>query len=275
MKVLIVGCGRLGSHVARRLIADGHQVTGLRRSGRALPAGVTPMRGDAADAGTLRFPAPFDACIYAASADGRSDEAYERAYPTGVRHVLAALAESGAATGRFLFVSSTAVYGQDDGAWVDEDSETDPTAFNGRRMLEAEAAAAAGGWESCALRLAGIYGPDRATLLDRIRSGSALESGPEDRWMNHIHETDAARAVVHALALPSLPAQLCVADESPTQRGEVLGWLAQRIGVTQARHADEPQGSGSAKRVSSARLRATGFEFRYPSFRDGYGEIIS
>ena len=272
MRVLIVGCGRLGSDIAELLVRGGHAVFGLRRSNRALPEGVVGLVGDVSLEESLFLPDSMDACVYAVAAGERSDAAYRAAYPAGAGNVIRALERSGSGAARFLFVSSTGVYGQTDGSLVNEASPTEPAGFTGQRMLEAERLVQASALPSCALRLSGIYGPSRRVLLERVGRGEATYPAEGDRWMNQIHQLDAARAVVHVLGMLKLPQALCVSDSRPAQRREVLMWLADRMG------APAPKASGApadpAKRVDSGRLRATGFEFRFPTYVEGYESFV-
>jgi nucleoside-diphosphate-sugar epimerase len=290
-RILLAGCGYVGSALAERLVADGHAVFGLRRRAAApgaLPAGVQPVAADLADAGALRAALAevehggIDAVVYAAAADRGDDEAYRRAYVDGLRNVLGWVDAQGMRPPHVLFTSSTAVYAQEGGEWVDEDSPTRPTHFGGTRMLEAERllAGAAGG--GTALRLGGIYGPGRTRLVDGVRAGRATIRPGGPRWTNRIHRDDAAGAVRHLLArvlAGERPDPVYVAvDDEPADEADVLRWLAARVGappppVAAAAEAREGRGA-SNKRCRNARLRAAGYRFRYPTFREGYAALL-
>jgi len=158
VRVLIAGCGDVGCALGRLLVEQGHQVWGLRRNIDALPAEINPLAADLADAATLaQLPAGINVLYYTAAAAGFNDEAYRQAYVIGLRNILQALNRS--ELQRVIFVSSTAVYGQDAGEWVDESSETLPTGFSDKRLLEAEALLRESKTTGIVLRLAGIYGP--------------------------------------------------------------------------------------------------------------------
>ncbi|MEM6671668.1 MAG: SDR family oxidoreductase [Planctomycetota bacterium] len=274
-RILVAGCGDVGSEFARRAIAEGHVVHGLRRSARPLPEGVRGLRGDVGDPATLRdLPADLDAVVYAVAADERSDAAYERAYPVGLRNVLEAVRARITADLRVVFLSSTGVYGQTDGSRVDESSPTEPTSFTGTRLVEAERLLAERPVRGTSLRLGGIYGPGRTYLVDSVRAGRATypEEGPG--WTNRIHRDDAARAILFTLRLDDPPAALNVVDPNPTRRREVLEWLAERIGAPTPVSAPGAARGGD-KRVDSSRLETLGFTFDHPSFREGYAELLS
>jgi nucleoside-diphosphate-sugar epimerase len=275
VKVLVAGCGDLGTETALRLVAAGHQVVGLRRRVERLPAPIVPLASDlTADVPPL--PADVDAVVFAASADGRTEDAYRRVYHDGLQRVLDALTTAGAAAGRVLFVSSTAVYGVRDGSWVDEETPTTPTAATGQVLVDAEQALAAGPYPGTSLRLAGIYGPGRTRLLDQVRRGDArLPSRPVHT--NRIHRDDAAAAIVHLLCHVQAPASTYVGvDHAPTDRAEVLRFLADELGAPHPPVGTDGAvgGRGGDKRCCNRRLLATGFGFTYPTYREGYRAIL-
>ena len=175
---------------------------------------------------------------------------------------------------RGLFISSTAVHGASDGSWVDEASDPAPTGFPGQRLLEAERFLAGAPLAAASsLRLGGIYGPGRTSLLRSVESGAA-SLAPHVEWTNRIHVEDAARAVLHVLDLVPLPRLVEVVDEEPAPRAEVLGFLAAKLGRPSPPVVDTPAPRGMGKRVSSALLRRSGFDWRYPTYREGYTALI-
>jgi nucleoside-diphosphate-sugar epimerase len=121
------------------------------------------------------------------------------------------------------------------------------------------------------LRLGGIYGPGRTRLVDRVRRGEAT-CPPEPTWTNRIHRDDAAGAIRHLLALDDPEEVYLGVDTDPAERCEVLTWLAERLGAPAPRPG--PASRRGNKRVSSARLQASGYRFRYPTFREGYGAML-
>jgi nucleoside-diphosphate-sugar epimerase len=143
-----------------RLRASGHQVWGIKRNPSDLGGGILPIAADLTDKATLaRVPEALDAVVYCPSAGRSSDEIYRQVYVEGLEN-LCQLPVIRAATPRLLFVSSTSVYGQDDGSWVTESSPAAPTRFSGVRTLEAERVALTSGYPAVVLRCGGIYGPD-------------------------------------------------------------------------------------------------------------------
>ena len=220
--------------------------------------------------------------VYAAAADGFSDDAYRAAYVDGLQRVLDALAAAKAPLERVLFTSSTAVYGQSDGSWVDEESPAEPQGFSGRRLLEAERLLLGCGRPAAVLRLAGIYGPGRTRLIDEVRGGAAtVPDGGEPLWTNRIHADDCAGALRHLLRLPADAMQgvWLGVDDEPADRTVVFDWLADRLGVAHPRRV--PVGDAAArmrpgnKRCSNAKLKRAGYAFRFPTFREGYADVIA
>jgi nucleoside-diphosphate-sugar epimerase len=277
VKVLIAGCGDLGTETGLRLVAAGHEVVGLRRRTELLPGSLGPLAGDLTDA-LPPLPADVDAVVFAATAGGRSEDSYRALYLDGLLRVLAGLERVGARPSRVLFVSSTAVYGVEDGRWVDESTPTDPTSATGQVLVEAEEALAASAFPSISLRLAGIYGPGRTRLLDLVRRGDARLPDPPVHT-NRIHRDDAAAAIVHLLLAVEAPAGCYVGvDHDPAERGEVLRFLADELGVPQppaAGPGEGRRGRGGDKRCRNDRLVATGFRFTFPTYREGYREVLA
>ena len=283
MRVLIAGCGYLGAEVARRLVARGDEVLALRRSDAPPPDGARAVRADLADPASLAsaVPAGLDGVVYAAAPGAREDAAYRRAYVDGVGHLAERVAAGSPGLRRFLLVGSTAVYAQQGGAWVDEDSPTEPTHFSGRRLLEGEARLLATGLPATVLRLGGLYGPGRTSLLRRVATGEArLRPGPP-RHTNRIHRDDAAAALVHLLDADDAPSLLLGVDDDPAPEPAVFAWMAERLGVAlqeaEVETEEPPTGRRALgnKRCRNARLRATGFALAYPSFREGYAALLA
>ena len=276
-RVLIAGCGYVGRALAARLAGEGHEVFALRRSDSPPIAAVTSIRADLTDVDALRgLPPRLDAIVYMASAGGTDDRAYRSAYVDGLRYLLAAV--DGQPIRRVIFTSSTGVYAQSNGEWVDEESVTEPAHFSGRRLLEGERLLRASRFPAVTVRLAGIYGPDRARLIDRVGNGEAPIPG-RPIYANRIHRDDCVGVLRHLMALERPDPLYLAGDEEPAEIGEVLRWLAARLGAPEP-HVDSQEtgmryGRTSNKRVRSARLRASGYRFRFPTFREGYGELIA
>jgi nucleoside-diphosphate-sugar epimerase len=272
--VLIAGCGYVGTALGLELSRCGDRVWGLRRDASQLPAGLQAVSADLSNPDTLQvLPRALDYLVYCAGADEASDAAYERVYVSGLRNVLGALAGTGLS--HVFFTSSTAVYGQAAGEWVDESSETTPSHFSGARLLQAERLLLEHEVPATILRCSGIYGPGRTRLIDNVRAGSAL---PSQRFTNRIHRDDVAGAIAHLLRQTDPPPLLLLSDDVPAPDTEVIGFLAQLLGVpapAPGSASSSAPGRGGHKRCRNARLRATGYQLHYPSYREGYTAMLA
>jgi nucleoside-diphosphate-sugar epimerase len=270
---LIAGCGDVGTRAGLLLAAQGWRVVGLRRSG-TLPSPIETFRADLTDPrslGRVAHLAP-DALVYLPTPDARTAGEYLRVYRDGLANLLDRLPQP---PGRVLWVGSTAVHAESGAQWQDEDSAPEPEAWNGQVLVESERWIEQNVAGAVLLRLGGLYGPGREWMLRRARAGEPCRSRPP-HWTNRIHVDDAAAAIAHLLGLRE-PAPLYLGvDEEPSTDCQVLRYLAGRLGLPDAALQDEPgAGPATGKRLSSRRLRETGFRFRYPSFREGYEALIS
>lgn len=271
MRVLIAGCGDVGTRLGRRLCADGREAWGLRRDPSGLPGEIRPLAADLSSRESLRgLPSDFDAVVFLPTPDERSEQAYRQTYVNGLQHLAEVL---GPQSPRWLVVSSTAVYGQQRGEWVDEDSATEPGRFNGRVLLEMEALAHSLAGPSSVVRCSGIYGPGRTWLLNRARSGADVQQSPP-AWTNRIHAEDVAGFLSHLLGVDE-PAPLYLAsDDQPAPRYEVMAWLAEQLGAPPPSGFDAP-GADQGRRVRNILMTRSGYRLRYPDFRAGYGALLA
>ena len=276
MTVVIAGCGDLGTETGLRFVSLGHQVVGLRRSAEKLPSEI---RGQAIDlsAGAPTLPADTTIVVIAMSPDERSVDAYRAAYVDSVRSVAAAIRHDCVAQPRVLYVSSTAVYGVDDGSWVDETTLAEPSAPTAVVLQEAEQTVLQLIPEATILRLGGLYGPGRTREIDRVRQGVAtISPGPE--YTSRIHRDDAAAAIVHLMTMQEWPETAYIGvDDLPVDRREVVEFLARSLGLPAPDVADDsPHAQGGrGKRCHNTRLRETGFVFSYPTYREGYAAVLA
>ena len=274
-RVLIAGCGDVGTALGLELGRDGHEVWGLRREPSGLPASVRPLAADLARPETLTgLPDAVDLVYYAAAADGFSESAYRVVYADGVRNLLQALA--GRSVRRFVFVSSTGVYGQGGGEWVDEASPAEPAGFSGRCVLEGERAVLAGPFPGVVVRFGGIYGPGRTRLIEGVRRREPCVESPP-RYTNRIHRDDCAGVLRHLLELPSPQSVYLGVDCDPAPDCEVRDWIAGLLGVVRPPRIAEAEAGPQRgnKRCRNERLLASGYRFRYPSYREGYRALLS
>jgi nucleoside-diphosphate-sugar epimerase len=277
MKILIAGCGDVGTLLGVRLASEGHEVFGLRRDPSGLPPVLNPIAADLLSPNlAASLPTALDAVVYAAAPGGGGAPAYKAIYEDGIRALLDALMASGSAgVRRMLLLSSTSVFGEAGGEWVDEDTPLQSDDPRGICVREGETLVLGSGFPAVVLRLGGIYGPGRTRLIDMVRSGRARIPPGDPIWTNRIHREDAARAAQHLLKLTA-PAEVYVGvDLEPARLDTVLNWLAEELGLEPPPLDPVSTRDRANKRCSSRRLQESGFEFRYPTFREGYRELIA
>jgi nucleoside-diphosphate-sugar epimerase len=277
--VLIAGCGDIGGRLASQLLHQGWTVYGMRRDVAKLPQGVLGIRGDLFDA---RIPAQWpeariDYLVYCATPTERDEPGYRAAYVEGLRHVLAWTDQSGQRPSRIVFVSSSSVYGQQQGEWIDETSPAEAQGFSGRVMREAEQVALSSKYPASIVRLTGIYGPGRSDLMNRVRQGYSVAIDPP-LYGNRIHADDAAGLLAFLLQTDAGGVTLddCYlgVDDAPAPLAEVVGWMRERLGVTQWSEENSLRRAGS-KRCSNARARALGWMPRFSSYKEGYSAMLA
>ena len=280
----------------------------MRRSAQRLPAPLRPLPADVTDRRALeRMIPPVDVVVYAVAAGRRDEEACRRAYVGGVAALLDVLEGRAEPPRRAFFVSSTSVYGERGGAWVDEATPVQPGGFSGECLVAGERRMLASPIPATVVRFGGIYGPGRGWLIERARAGASCVDDPP-RFTNRIHRDDCAGVLAHLIARTwergrpvsdghdvaaetaagGTPAGADDApndvdgvyvgvDDAPATECEVLAWLAARLGAPAPRRVrdEEAAARGSGKRCSNARLRAGGYRFRYPTYREGYAAVLA
>lgn len=279
-RVLIAGCGYTGIGLGTRLASEGHTVWGLRRRIELLPPTIHPLRADLCHPGSLTsIPPALDFVFYTAAAERATDTAYEAAYVTGIRNLVNHLVDTRQTLKRLFFTSSTAVYAQTGGEWVDETSETSPQEFSGRRLLEGETLLHRGPFAATVVRMAGIYGPGRTRLIKQVKRGEAVCRLGIARYTNRIHRDDCAGVLRHLMSLDSQVSLYLGTDHEPVDECEIYRWLAERLGAPSPRVESKvatPEGRfQSNKRCRNSRLLQSGYSFRYPTFREGYEAILA
>lgn len=288
MRVLIVGPGYVGLALGKELAQRRHEVFGLRRSADSLgelqAAGLHPLVGDITRPETLLdLPSQFDWVVNCASSSYGGAEDYRRVYLQGAWNLLSRLEQTPPA--KFVYTSSTGVYGQNDGSLVDETAPTEPLNETSRVLAETErvylAAARERHFPAVVLRVAGIYGPGRGWWLKQFLASEARLEGEGRRTLNMIHRDDVAGCIIAALER-GRPGEIYNAvDDEPVAQRDFLAWLAAKL--NRPLPPSTPEEAVAArkrgvtnKRITNRKLKAElGYAFRYPTFREGYGERMS
>lgn len=276
-RILIAGCGDVGTALGLMLCERGHEVFGARRSARRLPAPLRPLAVDVTDRGAVERAIPaVDVVVYAVAAGRRDEGAYRRAYVDGVSALLDVLEQRAKPPRRAFFVSSTSVYGERGGAWIDETSPLQPCGFSGESLAAGERRMLASPIPATIVRFAGIYGPGRGWLIERARAGADCAGDPP-KYTNRIHRDDCAGALAHLVTRERVDDVYIGVDDAPVEECEVMEWLAARLDAPAPRRVrrGEAAEQGSGKRCSNARLRKSGYRLRYPTYREGYAAVLA
>ena len=265
--ILIAGCGYVGTALGLRLNASGHRVWGLRRSSIPLPERLETVQADLVDLHRSDLPQrSFDTVFYLAGAGQATEAAYRDAYVSGVRNLVRAFGDRLETLRRFVFASSTRVFSQESGEWVDETSAASGDDFRARRLLEGEATVSALAIPTTRVRFGGIYGPGRERLLQRLSvepRGAAAET-----YTNRIHRDDAAGFLAHLLEADPIADLYLGVDSEPAKRITIHHWLRGQ----EPKRDDRP---GNGKRCSNSRLLESGYSLLFPSFREGYAGLVA
>ena len=277
-RILIAGCGDVGTALGLALAEHGHEVFGARRSAHRLPEPLRPLPVDLTDARAIERAIPtVDAAVYAVAAGSRDEGAYRRAYVDGVSALLEVLEARAESPRRVFFVSSTSVYGERGGEWIDETAPLAPRGFAGESLVAGERRMLASPIPATVVRFAGIYGPGRGWMIERARAGARCAGDPP-KFTNRIHRDDCAGVLAHLVDLGDRCDDVYIGvDDAPVEECEVLEWLAARLHAPAPRRVrgDEAASRGSGKRCSNARLRASGYRLRHPTFREGYAAVLA
>ena len=273
MRILIVGCGYVGLPLGVALREAGHEVHGVRR-GDGEEMAAAGIVGHAVDV-TCReqlndLPRGFDRVVLSVSSGRGSVEAHREVFVEGTRNILEWLEGEISV----VFTSSTGVYGQVDGEEVDENAVTEPAGETGRALLEAEGMVRNAG--GIVLRVSGIYGPGRGFLYRQFLNGEATMVGDGGRWLNMVHRDDVVGGLVAALELVKGGGVFNLTDDEPVRERDFFDWLAGALGreLPPAGEARKRKRAMTSKRVMNAKLSGLGWLPRYPTFREGYAELM-
>ncbi|TXS93785.1 NAD(P)H-binding protein [Parahaliea maris] len=272
--VLVLGCGDLGIRLAAQLPAT-WRLTGVRRDPTALPPGIQALAADYTQSGSLQSLADLapDYVVTTLKPTGRDAAGYETGFTRATENLLAGL--GGHRPRAVLMVSSTRVYAEHDGGWVDENSPLatgDPAA---RAIIDAEAELLASGHNASVIRCGGIYGEPQGRLLSRVAGGDVTAAEPL-RYSNRIHRDDVAGLLAFLLRQVEEGGELAPVylgvDNCPAPQHVVEAWLAQQLGVPAT--ATRAPATGH-KRCHNQVLSASGYLLRYPDYRSGYAAVLA
>jgi len=283
MRILIIGCGYVGSALARELLTQGHEVIGVTKTEASakllLQSGISSMVADCSTSVGAQRACEKKADVVVFSVSSRGGD-YEATYVEGMRQVLNAIKERPPRL--FFYTGSTSVYAQTNGDWVTETSETLPPHANGKALLNTEnllKSAATECFESYILRISGIYGPKRHAVLDKLTSGASVISGSASRWINQVHRDDVVGAIV--LLITKANGQcgstvLNVTDDRPVLQEDYIRWLCQKLGRSIPGYDSEnsERRNTANRRISNRSLHSLGWTPRFPGFQEGMSGFL-
>ncbi|KQT43658.1 MULTISPECIES: NAD-dependent epimerase/dehydratase family protein [unclassified Methylophilus] len=273
MRVLQIGCGGLGTLVAQETLAHGHELIIVRRSRQAVPQGAQVLHLDVVKGDALAPIAELQPEILLYCLAPVEGQTYQQTYVQGLKNVLAHVSKS--ALRHVFFISSTGIYGEHQGEFVDDSTAVVPADADGQVMLDAERLLYELPCAHSALRVSGIYGPQRLYLLRAVQDQARWPKVAH--WTNRIHELDVARAVVHLYEQVAngmvLPAHCIVTDGVPALQHEVLQWMAGKMQLPLPDTPPlEPQ---TGKRITNQFLPQSGFKLKFADYRAGYEAILA
>lgn len=263
-RVLLIGCGRLGTLLGTQLEAEGWEIGAVRRDPSALPSSFTAIAADLRQPLPQQLPAADAMVITLPPGEARS--AHVEGYRAVLEHLAAALP---AVPPRVLFVSSTRVFdGMQGPRPISEADEPVPGSDRARALREGELLAV-DRFAAHIIRPAGIYGPGRDSLIRRVAAGTPMQHA---RRTNRIHETDLVRALHAMLVAEAPPAVVHAVDQTPAPLGEVAAHIAARLGVPTPPAIEPAVSSGTV--LDGALLTSLLGSLTHPGYRSGYDELI-
>lgn len=270
-RVLIAGSGYVGSRLADRMRQSGHLVWTIRRSPSDDPFAIA---ADLTRDDPIPLPDDVSHVVFCAGLNRAEPEAYQALFVEGQRRLIRQLKPY--SIQRYCFTSTTGVFGQLDGSWVDESTPPSPARPAARQYWKAEQLVREEfGARALIARLSGIYGPGRERLIRSVQQQTARRNEGSVLYMNHIHVDDITGALEHLLFAQVSESLYLITDSEPADRNEVLRWLATQLKVPIPKiDPDWPLGRGGNKRCDNTRLRESGYTFQFPTYREGYGSLM-
>jgi nucleoside-diphosphate-sugar epimerase len=276
--LLIVGCGDIGQRVARVLGRCDWLITGVRRAPCAVSTDFPYQAADYSIPGSLHFAETLrpDFVLATFTPSTPDIEGYRRGFTAAAENLLAGLGEH--RVRKLIMISSTRVYAENAGGWVDEAGELSRQDERAQAIIDAECQLLASEQLVTIVRFAGIYGGQMGRLISRVAGGQISTAQPV-RYTNRIHRDDCAGFLAHLFTLSSdnqpLSAVYNGTDDEPAPAHDVQAWLALEMGVelsASCGHLQETAAVG--KRCSNALLHSTGYEMHYPDYRAGYRQVL-
>ena len=279
MRILIAGCGDLGKRTAL-LLGPEHTCFGLNRRPSQLPSTIVPISADVTNLSDMNrvLEEYFDAIVVTVTPGAFCESAYKESYVAAAKTLKSAVSLASHPPKLVIWTSSTRVYGDHGGAWVDEDSCFSDQDFAGKLLFEAEIIISELSCKHVVVRFSGIYGPGRRGLLNQILSGSGRVQFPE-KWTNRIHSEDCAAVFLHLIGKyfggEYLYPLYIASDSEPVTQKVFYEFFEKELDINfQTLQEGSAIKYKIARRCNNRRLLESGFCFKYPTFREGYRALI-
>ena len=297
MKVLFAGCGDIGVRAIRTLLDnslyDHWETLAMRRKPSALPSDIEAIQGDLCDSEnflSILDNSNVDVIVVTLTPDSMSDQGYLDSYVNGANVLKSTIKKISYRPQLIIWVSSTGVYGQSCGEWVDESSVASSRSYRGKRLLEAENLVKSISKElvtnnstlikSVVVRFSGIYGPGRGRLLNQIKKGNIASKHPVS-WTNRIHVVDCAGIIIHIIDLYSQKKDISNlyigTDNQPVPAYEIQSWLANHMRVKIEENNEIPKNTDNKnvnRRCNNKLIKDSGYNFIFPDFKKGYTPLL-
>ncbi|MDN7126815.1 NAD(P)H-binding protein [Pseudidiomarina sp. 1APR75-33.1] len=267
--VAFIGFGDIAERTSIALSFAGYtQLRGLCRHPEVKrnPAHVELIAGDAANGSDLAklITSDTEVVVMTLTPDRSSDDSYFDGYVVPAR-LLQNHLQSNGLTPRIIYISSTGVYGERNGEWIDEETPARPNNHQGEMLLQAEQTVQSASENVSILRCSGIYGPNRSRLAELLISGKAVIT---PAWTNRIHADDVAGFIAYLIQHPEQQRPLfLVSDDEPLQQEDAYGRLAKRLGVDLRPLSREDEiGRRGSKRINNRSLHASGYQLLFPTY---------
>ena len=277
-RVAIVGCGYVGLALGSALCKRGHHVTGTTTTPGRMDElgahGITPVLLQHSETDRLRAILQDCDAVFLTYSPGRGQSTYRDVYVAGATNLLKSM--RGAAVKRLIYTSSTGVYAQQDGQWVDEQSPARPQSENGLALIEAEnillransstnrAANADRAVDVSVVRLSGIYGPGR-DISSRVQSLAGTTRHDGNAFVNLIHLEDIVAALT-ALLRCDHHGVLTLSDDCPMKRRELYDMIIAHRGLAPIEWREEQAGKLGKRIRNQAIKQLLNLSLSHPRF---------
>jgi len=272
LKHLLIGCGDLGQRLAKNLFQMGQEVHSMRRRAEQLPGWMNPITQDLLQLKNPERLEGFDWIYLILAPTEHSLKTYQKTYLEGCQHLAQLLCQMRTLPQRVVYVSSTRVYAQANGEWVDEQSPVNASDEKSEVLIQAEQVIQALPIAKTIIRFSGLYDPLQAYLVQAIRQKQVFSD--VSAYTNRIHRDDASRflAYLHSLAQPE--SLYLATDSEPVLKQAYLEWLAKALKETIHFKPEQNKPSPKGKKCANQRMLSTGFKLLYPSYREGYQSLL-